>query len=66
MAGSETIDYHRTLHLALCCFFHKKVAQLSGATEFIDCISAGVRTPNEYPVDDAKQSDSKVPVMQEL
>ena len=44
------------------------IAQLAGAIEYTDCISAkGVRPPpNECPGYDTKQSDGEVPVILEL
>ena len=42
------------------------IAQSATAVEYTDCISVGVRTSNECPVYDTKQSDGEVPVMLEL
>ena len=43
------------------------MAQLAGAVEYTDCISAeGLNFPNECPRYDTKQSDGEASVMLEL
>ena len=43
------------------------MAQSAGAVEYTDCISREESdSPNEYPGNDIKQSDSEAPVMLEL
>ena len=51
----------------LFSFFAKKLmAQLVGAVEYTDCISAeGSDSPNEYPGYDTKPSDVEAPLMLE-
>ena len=48
-------------------YYYNKMAQLTGATEYTDCISAKeYGSTNEYPGYDTKQSDGEVSVMLEL
>ena len=44
------------------------IAQLAGAVEYTNCLSAGVglNSPNECPGYDTKQLDSEFPIMLEL
>ena len=46
---------------------NSELAQLAGAVEYTDCISAeGCNFPNEFLGYDIKQSDGEAPVMLEL
>ena len=45
-------------------FISRTRAQLTVPVEYTDCISRGVRLPNECPVYETKQSDGEDPVFE--